>query len=275
MRFETKTLPTTRDAIAPDGSDVRTLLTLERGSLAHFTLATRARIVLMSMKVLKESGQYLQKQSSNGLILGIVCGIIAVILYFAIHIIAGLVVGLVALAGFRQYFSYSQGQRGEKMLTNVLTGCLNDDYSLINDVRLSERSGNIDHIVLGTNGIFVIETKNFTGRISCYGDTWKRHSRKNYRKMYSMGSPSRQVKRNAMDLRNMVLSSGLLKQPNLWVNAVLVIVDKPSLDLQLKNPSVPILKPYELCEFIQTTKSDWFSHQDIENIGSYIIKKAS
>lgn len=73
----------------------------------------------------------------------------------------------------------------------------------------------------------------------------------------------------------MVLSSRLLKQPNLWVNAVLVIVDNPNLDLQLKNPTVPILKPSEVCEFIQNTKSDWFSHQDIENLGNYIIKKTS
>jgi mannose-6-phosphate isomerase-like protein (cupin superfamily) len=36
------TLPTNRNAIAPDGSDVRTLLALERGSLAHFTLAPGA-----------------------------------------------------------------------------------------------------------------------------------------------------------------------------------------------------------------------------------------
>ena len=38
-RFETKHLPTATDAIAPDGSDVRILLGLERGGMAHFELA--------------------------------------------------------------------------------------------------------------------------------------------------------------------------------------------------------------------------------------------
>jgi mannose-6-phosphate isomerase-like protein (cupin superfamily) len=38
MRFETKRLPHARDVIAPDGSEVRVLLALSRGSMAHFAL---------------------------------------------------------------------------------------------------------------------------------------------------------------------------------------------------------------------------------------------
>ena len=38
MAFETKTLPVARDAVAPDGSDVRILLGLAGGTLAHFEL---------------------------------------------------------------------------------------------------------------------------------------------------------------------------------------------------------------------------------------------
>jgi mannose-6-phosphate isomerase-like protein (cupin superfamily) len=37
--FETKCLPRERDVVAPDGSDVRVLLTLAGGGLAHFTLS--------------------------------------------------------------------------------------------------------------------------------------------------------------------------------------------------------------------------------------------
>ena len=38
MDFETRALPVERDAIAPDGSDVRLLLQLSGGSMAHFEL---------------------------------------------------------------------------------------------------------------------------------------------------------------------------------------------------------------------------------------------
>ena len=37
--FATKRLPPGRDAVAPDGCDVRVLLGLERGGMAHFELA--------------------------------------------------------------------------------------------------------------------------------------------------------------------------------------------------------------------------------------------
>jgi mannose-6-phosphate isomerase-like protein (cupin superfamily) len=39
--FETGRLARTRDAVAPDGSDVRVLLQLPGGSMAHFELAPR------------------------------------------------------------------------------------------------------------------------------------------------------------------------------------------------------------------------------------------
>jgi mannose-6-phosphate isomerase-like protein (cupin superfamily) len=38
VEFDTKTLPKEPDAIAPDGSEVRLLCRLERGSMAHLTL---------------------------------------------------------------------------------------------------------------------------------------------------------------------------------------------------------------------------------------------
>ena len=37
--FDTMQLPETPDVIAPDGSDVRVLLQLGQGSMAHFALA--------------------------------------------------------------------------------------------------------------------------------------------------------------------------------------------------------------------------------------------
>lgn len=38
MQFDTKSLPDEKDVIAPDGSEVRVLLGLQRGSMAHFQL---------------------------------------------------------------------------------------------------------------------------------------------------------------------------------------------------------------------------------------------
>ena len=38
MEFDTKKLPATPDVTAPDGSDVRILLSLQSGGMAHFEL---------------------------------------------------------------------------------------------------------------------------------------------------------------------------------------------------------------------------------------------
>jgi mannose-6-phosphate isomerase-like protein (cupin superfamily) len=53
-RFDTKRLPALRDAIAPDGSDVRVLLQLNGGSLAHFELPAGETSVAVSHRTVEE-----------------------------------------------------------------------------------------------------------------------------------------------------------------------------------------------------------------------------
>ena len=52
--FDTKRLPDTRDAIAPDGSDVRILLGLKGGGLAHFELAAGKTSIAVSHRTVEE-----------------------------------------------------------------------------------------------------------------------------------------------------------------------------------------------------------------------------
>jgi len=52
--FETRRLPPNRDAVAPDGSDVRVLLQLTGGSLAHFELAPRQTSTAVTHRTVEE-----------------------------------------------------------------------------------------------------------------------------------------------------------------------------------------------------------------------------
>lgn len=52
--FSTKRLPVQRDAIAPDGSDVRILLRLSGGSLAHFELAPGETSIAVAHRTVEE-----------------------------------------------------------------------------------------------------------------------------------------------------------------------------------------------------------------------------
>jgi len=54
FRFQTKPLPKDRDAVAPDGSDVRVLLQVRGGGLAHFELAAGQTSVAVRHRSVEE-----------------------------------------------------------------------------------------------------------------------------------------------------------------------------------------------------------------------------
>ncbi len=52
--FQTRQLPPGRDAVAPDGSDVRILLGVEGGAMAHFELAPNAISIAVAHRSVEE-----------------------------------------------------------------------------------------------------------------------------------------------------------------------------------------------------------------------------
>ena len=70
--FRTKHLPSVRDAIAPDGSDVRLLLGLEGGGMAHFELRSGRTSIAVKHRTVDEiwfflsgSGEMWRKQEQH------------------------------------------------------------------------------------------------------------------------------------------------------------------------------------------------------------------
>jgi mannose-6-phosphate isomerase-like protein (cupin superfamily) len=57
--FATMTLPATRDIVAPDGSDVRILLGLAGGGMAHFALATGQTSTAVTHRTVEEVWYFL------------------------------------------------------------------------------------------------------------------------------------------------------------------------------------------------------------------------
>jgi len=54
MSFDTRRVPVPRDGVAPDGSDVRVLLTLRGGGLAHFELAPGRTSIAVAHRTVEE-----------------------------------------------------------------------------------------------------------------------------------------------------------------------------------------------------------------------------
>lgn len=74
----------------------------------------------------------------------------------------------VASIVFGIFQSKIKGYLGEKSVATILSFLPSDKYKTINDalIKSNDRTIQIDHIVISVYGIFVIETKNYTGWIT-------------------------------------------------------------------------------------------------------------
>ncbi|MCW4005910.1 MAG: NERD domain-containing protein [Candidatus Bathyarchaeota archaeon] len=158
------------------------------------------------------------------------------------------------LLGFYYYLGeyrvYRGGLEGEKQVTKRLNSTLSDDYYLLNGVSLKGSRSDIDHIVVGPNGVFVIETKNWSGSISCKGDNWQRQN------SHINASPSKQTKANADKIKDILNASTSIRRHGVWVEGILVFTNtNANTKLNLKNPTTPTLQLHQLPNHITNYKN--------------------
>ena len=182
---------------------------------------------------------------------------------------AGLALGatgvVLVLIGFTFWMNASstrKGLEGEQSVAAELSH-LNDEFLLLNDVMLPGGRGNIDHILIGPTGVFVFETKNYSGKYVCYGDRWFFQG---VRQKYDVPSVSAQAKNNAHTLASLLHTSGFTVD----VNPVIVFTHS-SVQLWLHYPTVPVLKLGAVCNFLLTQQprfqlSGPYSQRVAENI---------
>ena len=200
------------------------------------------------MRKMKGSGNYLKNQVRKNLAKAVASLLVFFLIFSALSLqalftlnlnifeAAGLLVSLVPLATFyyylRKYRIYSGGWEGEKRVTKLLNSKLSDDYILLNDLYLRNGAGDIDHVVLAPSGVFVLETKNWSGNITCNGDEWQRTGRNGFK-----GSPSMQVKRNVATIKRIIDSTSALRPLGIWVEGIVVFTNDHA-TLHLNNPTV-------------------------------------
>ena len=169
-----------------------------------------------------------------------------------------------------RYYAWEAGTRGEKAVARTLQE-LDDSYYLLSNVRLPRGKGDIDHVLLGPNGVFVIETKNYSGKVMCYGDDWYRQQRKMKEKA-RVGSISEQARRSASDLKSFIWRKNRFR---VHVSPICVFTN-PSVGLELEKPAVPILRLRELISFVKSAPpSASLTDQEIQDLGKSILKGSS
>tara|TARA_Y100000310_G_scaffold317318_1_gene370080 strand:+ start:436 stop:1140 length:705 start_codon:yes stop_codon:yes gene_type:complete len=234
------------------------------------------------MRNLQKTGTYLEEKAKlhkNISIIFFVIGIVGILISFLISnfTLAFIFIISLSIGGFflKFYFNYQGGLEGEQTTINALQN-LPDSYFLINDVNLPNGYGNIDHIVLGPNGIFAVETKNFEGEISCEEDNWYQY--KDHWKTdeeFEIKSPSKQIKRNALNLKHYIDSKNIFsKSLRLWVEGI-VVFSHDNVILRCNNPTVPVLKVDQLCSYIRNKESKVkFSSHELEKVARVLLRQA-
>jgi hypothetical protein len=234
------------------------------------------------MRMLKGSGNHIRNQALKNIAKALACGLLLCLI--GIFLIFRLITApvsfleealavftLAPLVGFyyylRQYRIYRGGWEGEKQVAKLLCAALNDEYYLINGLHVHDGHGDIDHVVLGPNGVFALETKNWSGKITVNGDTWIRQGRR-----HVSGSPSEQAKKNSAKIRRVIENSGTFPF-NVWVEAVVVLTNDHA-KLRLNDSNVPILNLKQLPTYISAHRNqNSYSARQLEQIGKEILNQ--
>ena len=100
---------------------------------------------------------------------------------------AGLVgLAIAILVGWRLRFrpseharSWQRGADGERHTARLLDRLTRDGYVVLHDLAMPGSQANVDHVVIGPSGVFVIDSKQWTGHVhqSPDGLVWHNHYR--------------------------------------------------------------------------------------------------
>lgn len=138
------------------------------------------------------------------------------------------------------------GLDGEQQVRATLARELSEAYAVINGLALPRGAGDIDHVVIGPSGVFLLETKTMAGRIVCEPDgTWHRTKvgRGGTSYVAYIGDPAAQVQRNIYAVRESLRRRlpHLYSGTPLWLEG-LVVFPHPRTDLAAERSRVPAIK---------------------------------
>ncbi len=162
----------------------------------------------------------------------------------ALVIILVLVIGFISLFNFivgqldkrlnKEFEEHRLGQEGEERTGQLIAQVLDGNWHIFRNISLPGRNkGDLDHVLVGPPGVWVLEVKNYRGEFRNSGENWEMRQGKRWKTAFA--SPSRQVFNNALRLANFLKADNL----KVFVNAV-VIWANPESPLTVENPSVAI-----------------------------------
>lgn len=128
---------------------------------------------------------------------------------------------------------------------------LSKDNIILNDVNIPGKRDYLDHVLVGSKGIFIIESKNYTGSLIIDGKDWFYKNGQKTRKAY--GNPGDKIKVNTRSLMKYLSSQGL----NSFDKATFPIMAfvNPNLTVRNKPRHYEVMHPSNLQSYIQSRRT--------------------
>ncbi len=134
----------------------------------------------------------------------------------------------------KQIENYRLGEEGEERVLQTALQALDGNWTLFRNISLPGRNkGDLDLVLVGPPGIWVLEIKNYRGQYRNIGDRWEYRRDKTWKSLKT--SPSQQAVNGATRLANFLRADGL----NVFVNPVVVWATEEG-SIQVENPQVAV-----------------------------------
>jgi hypothetical protein len=188
----------------------------------------------------------------------LITGIVLLVLHGSktILIIAGVAVFFAAGHWMKLYENYkttrnvSAGRRGELHISDKFEKGLDDDHYIINDIdlRFGRIKSQIDHMIIGPKGIFVIETKSWAGHL-CGNETdntWKqtKFDKQGKEIKIDLKNPIVQNKQH-METVELLLQAAGIEWPDVFS---VVILTRRDTEFDIDSVT-PVLRPDDAVEY--------------------------
>ena len=157
------------------------------------------------------------------------------------------------------------GRRGERTIRRQLWWLPDDRYAVINDLLFTNYKGNttqIDHVVVSQYGIFVIETKNISGKIYGSDNAEKWCSYWRYRDL-EFGNPVLQNKAHINALAKL-----LKNYPG--IRFVSIIAFTTNADLRVQVSDANVMYSSQVRRFIKRQRESVMSYETARGIYNYL-----
>lgn len=212
----------------------------------------------------------IKKQGLALVLTGLFFLLISWLIDFDPGFLLGFVILLIGLMWFSRSETWSIGAEGEEKVIKEL-GKLGGKYKVFNDLRFLEEKSNIDHVVVSEYGVKVFETMNLAGKVRAREDRWIRETRSKLwkRLVARIGSPSRQVKKNAAKIKDYLTEElpAAFRNKSLNVEPYVVFAN-PKAGLHLENPNIKVLTAEEIYKKLKSEDIKVLGDEEVSQISN-------